>query len=118
MTGHEELRHMRRDGRIPRAVWITDGDDIRARDWNAEVNCTDEQRHAVISLAAGDIPEATDFRACIGLEVHIAGERGEARAKRLHAALIEAGARRVITSTYENGKVADLLIHNEEKVSG
>jgi hypothetical protein len=100
MTGHEALRAMRHDSRAPRCVWITDGDDIRAKDWHHEINQTDQQRHAVISLAAGDIPEALDLRCFIGLEVHISGERGEARSNRLHNAVIEAKAKRVITSIH------------------
>lgn len=118
MTGYEPLRAMRVNKRVPRAVWITDGNDARARDWHEEINQEDQQRHAVISLAAGDIPEALDFRCCVGLEVHIAGERTAARAKRLHAALIDAGARTVVTSIYSNGEVSQLLTHIEEKVSG
>jgi hypothetical protein len=115
MNGHEALQRMRRDKRAPRCVWITDGDDVRARDWQNEPNCFDLQKHAVISIAADDIPEALDFRCCIGLEVHVAGDRGAARARRLHAALIDAGARRVITSIYEP---AETLVHIEEKALG
>lgn len=100
MTGQESLRQMRKARRVPRCVWITDGPDCRARGWEEEPNYDDMQRHAVISIAASDIPETLDFRCCIGLEIHIAGERGEARAKRLHAALIDAQAKRVITSIY------------------
>lgn len=111
MTGHEQLRKMRRAKRVPRAVWITDGDDIRAHDWHEEINCVDQQRHAVISIAAGDIPEALDLRSVVGLEVHFCGERGEARAKRIHAALIDAEARRVITSIPATG---ELLLHGVE----
>lgn len=110
MNGHQALLDMRRARKTPRCVWITDGDDIRARDWHEEVNHADQQRHAVISLAAEDIPEALDFRCCVGLEVHIAAERGEARARRLHAALIDAEAKRVITSIHAPTGV-DLLIH-------
>lgn len=110
MTGDHALREMRRARRVPRCVWVTDGDDSRARDWNAEPNHTDQQRHAVISLAAGDIPEALDLRCCVGLEVHVAGDRGEARARRLHNALVEASAKRVITSIYGAGGV-ELITH-------
>ena len=110
MTGHESLHRMRRDKRVPRAVWITDGGDVRARDWQNEVNQEDQQRHAVIALAETDIPEALDFRCCIGLEVHISTERGEARARRLHQALIEAEARRVITSIHGASGI-ELLLH-------
>lgn len=110
MTGHEALRALRRAHRVPRCVWITDGEDVRARDWQDEPNSADSQRHAVITLAASDIPEAMDFRCCVGLEVHIAGERGEARAKRIHNALIEANAKRVITSIHAPEGV-QLLTH-------
>lgn len=110
MNGHEPLQAMRRVHRVPRCVWITDGDDIRSRDWQEEPNAADQQRHAVISIAAADIPETIDFRCVVGLEVHLAAERGEARAKRLHAALIEAGAKRVLTSIHADSGV-ELLIH-------
>lgn len=110
MTGLETLQAMRRARRVPRCVWITDGDDVRARDWNEEPNYADMQRHAVLSIAANDIPEALDFRCCIGLEVHVAGDRGEARARRIHAALIDAEAKRVITSIYTPQGV-ELLTH-------
>lgn len=109
MNGHEPLQAMRRDRRVPRCVWITDGEDIRARDWHEEVNCVDQQRHAVICLAESDIPEALDFRCVVGLDVHLSAERGEARARRLHAALIEAQARRVITTIHQNGQQETLL---------
>lgn len=98
MIGDQALRAMRHKHRAPRCVWITDGDDVRARDWQEEVNHCDQQRHAVISLAESDIPEALDLRCCFGLEVHVAGLRGSARASRIHNALIDAEARRVITS--------------------
>lgn len=110
MTGLEALQTMRRTRRVPRCVWVTDGDDARAQDWSEEPNCADMQRHAVLSLAANDIPEAMDFRCCIGLEVHVAGERGEARARRIHAALIDAEAKRVITSIYTPQGI-ELLTH-------
>lgn len=109
MTGHEALQAMRRARRVPRCVWITDGEDVRARDWHEEVNLFDLQRHAVIAVAAADIPEALDFRCLVGLEVHLAAERGQARAQRLHAALIEAGASKVITTVH--GEVPELITH-------
>lgn len=110
MNGHEPLQEMRRDRRVPRAVWITDGEDIRARDWHEEVNCIDEQRHAVIRIAPDDIPEALDFRCVVGLEVHVSAERGEARARRLHQALVEANAKRVITTIHGKGDI-ELILH-------
>jgi hypothetical protein len=83
---------------------------VRARDWHEEPNCADLQRHAVIAIDANDIPEALDFRSCIGLEVHVAGDRGEARARRIHAALVDAEAKRVITTIYCPSGI-ELLTH-------
>lgn len=108
MIGHEALIAMRRAGRVPRAVWILDGEDVRARDWHEEVNCCDRMHHACISVGASDIPEALDLRCVIGLEVHLCGDRGEARLRRLHAALVDAGAARVITAI---PSAVDLLLH-------
>ena len=110
MTGHQALLTMRRENRIPRCVWITDDDDVRALNWHEEVNHADQQRHAVIALAKSDVLEALDFRCCVGLEVHVAGMRGSARATRVHNALIDAKARRVITSIYDAQGV-QLLTH-------
>jgi hypothetical protein len=110
LNGHDPLRAMRRARVVPRCVWVTDGDEPFARDWHEQINCTDQQRHAVIGVAAGDIPEALDFRCVVGLEVHLSAERGEARGRRLHAALIEAGARKVITSIHADNGI-NLLLH-------
>lgn len=105
MTGHEALRAMRRKHLVPRAVWITDGEDMMARDWHLEPNVCDQQKHACISLAETDIPEALDFRSVVGLEVHVSGDRSAARARRIHQALIDAEARRVITSIPSTGEL-------------
>lgn len=110
MTGLEALQTMRRARRVPRCVWITDGPDVRARGALDEPNYADMQRHAVLSVSESDIPETLDFRCCIGLEVHIAGDRGPDRAQRLHAALVEAEAKRVITSIYTPQGI-ELLTH-------
>jgi hypothetical protein len=110
MNGHQALIAMRRDRRVPRCVWVTDGDDPRAKDWDDEINHADQRRHAVIELAASDIPEALDFRCVVGLEVHVSAERGVARATRIHEALIEAKAEKVITSIHGADGI-ELLLH-------
>lgn len=110
MKGDTALRAMRRARLVPRAVWVTDGDEPFAGNWHEQINCCDQQRHAVIGVAAGDIPEALDFRCVVGLDVHLSAERGEARGRRLHAALIEAGARKVITSIHAETGI-NLLLH-------
>lgn len=111
MIGQQALLEMRRAQRSPRCVWITDGEDVRARDWHDEPNLVDQKQHAVLRVEPQDIPEALDFRCCIGLEVHIAGESGEHRARQLHQALVDAGARRVITSTYAADGSVNLFLH-------
>lgn len=110
MIGADALRAMRLNRRRPRCVWITDGPDEKARDWQDHLNQTDQQRHAVIELAETDIPEALDLRCCVGLEVHVAGLRTAHRARRIHDALIEADALRVITSIHSASGV-ELLTH-------
>lgn len=99
MNGQRPLLTMRRAGNAPRAVWITDGDDIRARDWHLERNCVDGEFHACVQIDHADIPEALDLRFAIGMECHLTCERGDERAKRLHQAVVEAGARIVATSS-------------------
>ena len=82
-------------------MWVED-DDARmtrqmASDWQEEVNVVDRQFHAHLHVAAGDIPEALDLRCAVGLQVHLSSARGEARQRRLFNALVEAGAREVIS---------------------
>lgn len=111
MTGADALRAMRRSvGQVPIAVWITDGDEPRAQDWHEERNCIDGHYHAAIGLTTNDIPETLDLRCVVGLEVHLSAERGEPRARRLHDVLVEAGAKRVITSIHAETGI-DLLTH-------
>lgn len=110
MNGHEPLLTLRRGGGAPRAVWVADGESPRARDWHRERNCCDGEWHAVVRIDATDIPEVLDLRWAIGMEVHLSAERGESRARRLHQALIDAKARRVITSIHDANGI-DLLLH-------
>jgi hypothetical protein len=111
MNGHQALIALRRARRVPRCVWVTDGSDPRTKDWHEEINHADQQRHAVLEIAASDIPEALDFRCVVGLEVHVAAERGAARGIRIHQALIDANASRVITSIHHAAGDSELLIH-------
>ena len=110
MNGHQQLLVMRRAGGYPHAIWVTDGDDRRAVDWHREPNIADGKYHAVVRIDAQDIPEVLDLRWAIGLEVHVCAERGASRGRRLHQALVDAQARRVITSIHGATGV-DLLLH-------
>lgn len=117
MTGAETLRAMRRAGKVPRCIWLVDGDSVRAVGWHSQTNPFDGQFHAAIGVAHTDIPEVIDLRFVVGLTVHLSAERGDARARRLHMALVDAGARCVITSIHiEAG--TELLIHDEETING
>jgi NCAIR mutase (PurE)-related protein len=100
MTGDKQLVAMRRARRVPRAVWITDSDDTYAREtarsWHLHPNTADGSLHAHLRFDAADIPQALDLRCLIGLEVHIACDRGTARAHRVFEAVKSAGAVAVI----------------------
>ena len=115
MTGDRELWAMRRAQCWPDAVWFTDGDGIDMHDWHLRPNCKTGGLHAEIEIAETDVPEALDLRCCIGLPCHVMALRGEGRARRLHAALIEARASRVATSIHINGGV-ELLVHGAPSV--
>ena len=101
MNGHQALIAMRKARQVPRCVWVED-DDARmtrqlASDWHEAPNIVDRQMHAHLHIAESDIPEALDLRCVVGLMVHLSSTRGEARQRRLFNALIEAGAREVIS---------------------
>ncbi len=111
MTGAEQLQRMRRAGRWPESVWIVDGEQgMRACDWHEQPNCLTRQWEAELQLSEQDIPETLDLRCCIGLTVHVSAMRGESRGRRLHQALIDAQAQRVLTSIHNPGGI-DLLLH-------
>lgn len=101
MNGHQALLAMRRARQVPRCVWVED-DDARmtrqmASDWHEEPNVVDRQMHAHLHISETDIPEALDLRCVVGLQVHLSSVRGSDRQRRLFNALVEAGAREVIS---------------------
>lgn len=110
MNGDRALWQMRRAQSWPESVWLVDGEALTAHDWHQQRNCLTGTYYAEIEIAAGDVPEALDLRCCVGLQCHVTALRGESRGWRLHQALIDAKARRVITSIHQNGGV-DLLLH-------
>lgn len=115
MTGMEALCELRSEqNAVPRAVWIIDGDDERADYWESLPNYVDRQLHAVVTIGPRDTPEALDFRCVVGLTVHIQGDRGAGRLRRLHQAVIEAKARIVVTSIAEHNNI-ELLTHGLAK---
>lgn len=100
MTGHEPLLKMRRSGKRPACVWVTDDDSRHsiqaAADWHQMPNPFTEKLFAHIHVRESDIPESLDFRCLVGLTVHMECERGEERARRLFDSIVEAGPAFVI----------------------
>lgn len=98
MTGHEDIIAMRRAGRRPGSVWITDSDDEysrrTARDWRHH-RAVNGHQAAHIRLTAEDIPGALDLRCLRGLQVHISTDRGPARFDQLLEACRKADSRAV-----------------------
>lgn len=110
MNGHEPLLTLRRGGGAPRAVWVADGEAPRCADWHREPNSFDGKHDAVVRIDVTDIPEVLDLRWAIGMEVHLSAERGDSRARRLHQALVDAKARRVVTSIHGADGI-ELILH-------
>lgn len=100
MKGQAQLIAMRSAGKVPVAVWVTDSDDTysreTARDWHQHANISDGQHHAHLRIEASDIPDVLDLRCVVGLNCHIATDRGQTRFERLFEAFKAAGARAVI----------------------
>lgn len=97
MTGHQPLLALRRAGCHPSSVWIADG---------IEPACVDWQKHPwhgipgeflpSVRIDEEDIVDALDLRFVVGLNVHVRGDRGERRLRRLYAAVVEAKPARAI----------------------
>lgn len=103
MTGERPLIAMRRAGRNPDGVWITDSDDfysrVTAREWpmhRYEQRGKPSHQAAHLRIEAGDIPEALDLRCVVGLTCVVATDRGTTRFDRLFDALVAAGAAVVV----------------------
>lgn len=100
MTGERALIAMRRRGRNPAGVWVTDSDDayarITAREWPGNSELKSGHQAAHLRFDANDIPEALDLRCVVGLTCHVATDRGTTRFNRIFEALIAAGAAVVV----------------------
>lgn len=96
MRGQEPLLQMRRSGVLPSATaWVTDTecelDAWLSRNWHGAPNTATGHLEPCIHLDERDVPELLDFRCLIGLQVHLHCWRGDERAKRLFAAIRNAG---------------------------
>lgn len=94
MTGHEQLIAMRRAGKRPACVWVWDDADPvsarAAREWQDNPNPFAGKLYAEIHLSETDVPEALDFRALVGMRVHLFNNRGADRARRVFKAISKA----------------------------
>lgn len=95
MKGHEHLVQLRREGRKPHSVWITDSDDYytkqTAAEWDVRPS-TSGKLFAHIRIEASDLPEELELHFLKGLQCHVASDRGDTRFLRLFQAACDAGA--------------------------
>lgn len=98
MNGHQPLIALRRSGYKPDAVFVIDGDCQGVNDWHQPRYARTGPLFAEVRIAAGDTPEALDLRWAVGLEVHVSAWRSLERGKRLHAALIAAKPKHLVTA--------------------
>jgi len=102
MRGHEALIEMRRDKKRPQGIWITQNPSIDCMKWD---KAAETLPYPEIEILPNETPESLDLRYVVGLKVHVCGATDYKKAKRLHAALVEAGASRVVTDV--NGLLID-----------
>jgi hypothetical protein len=102
MRGHEALIDLRRDKKRPQGVWITQTPSKDCMTWHKSVETLP---YPEIEILPSEIPESLDLRFVIGLMVHVSGCKNEKKAMRLHYALLNAGAARVLTDV--NGLLID-----------
>jgi hypothetical protein len=94
MRGHEALIALRREKKRPQGVWIVHGRSFDCLAWDKSV---DTIPYPEIEILPTESPESLDLRFVVGLTVHVSGSPNYHKAKRLHDALVSAGAARVIT---------------------
>lgn len=96
MRGHEALIEMRGHGFVPNTVFIDiDHDAMQSwRDWPAQ---NSQNAHVLIEPA----DKRFDFRCFRGLRCYVSGGTDKDRVHAVRDALIDAGAARVIASTFE-----------------
>ena len=106
MRGHQALIALRRDKKRPQGVWISHRASPDCMVWHLHA---DTLPYPEIEILPTESPEALDLRFVVGLIVHVNGCEDYNAGKRLHDALVKAGAQRVITV------IGDVLI---DSVSG
>jgi hypothetical protein len=99
MRGHEHILALRKAGAVPRSVWFAfDGDGWRWWPWSTG---RAGGVAAEVLIEPDDSPARLDLRFVVGLLCHVQG-RDERRVHRLHSALSDAGAARVLSTVMVN----------------
>ena len=96
MKGHDALIALRKRGFKPAGVWICHAQDP-SRGWASWSRYAGHDRYPEVEILPTEVPELLDLRFVVGLVAHVSGMKLYAKAKRLHEALVEAKAKRVIT---------------------
>lgn len=93
MKGADAVFAMRRAGKRPKGVWITQTESPYCLMWQ---KYDDLHAYPEIEILATENPESLDLRFIVGLTAHVSGKTYQS-GKRLHHALLKSGAKRVIT---------------------
>ena len=104
MRGHQALLTLRSQKKRPQGVWISHGRSPDCMVWHL---AADTLPYPEIEIMPTENPEVLDLRFVVGLTVHVSGCHDYKIAKKLHEALKQAAARRVITVC------GDLIIDSE-----
>ena len=91
MNGQQLIVEMRRAGRAPVTVWLTD-------ERGAPLD------GSTVYVAPDDVPELLDLRFLVGLTVVVDGDT-DARVDRLTRACVAAKARRVVGNTFRGDRI-------------
>ena len=104
MRGHQALIALRREKKRPQGVWIAHTASPDCMVWHLSA---DTLPYPEIEILPTESPETLDLRFVVGLVVHVSGCHDYKIGKRLHDALVAAGAKRVVTM------IGDVLIDSE-----
>jgi hypothetical protein len=103
MKGADAVFSMRRAGKRPNGVWITQTPSPYCLMWQ---KYDDLQAYPEIEILPNENPENLDLRFVVGLTAHVCGKE-YFTVEKLHNALLKAGAKRVITV------VGEIIIDSE-----
>ena len=96
MKGHDKLVEHRKLGKPVAGVWICHGED-NSKSWMQWDKYRGFDLYPEVQISQTESPGLLDLRFAVGLVVHVSGCKNYQKAKRLHEALVEAKAKRVLT---------------------